>query len=72
MKGTGIMRSVLERESISPTKASVQMGHGRSYLNTLINEGRDCKLSTLAEFCEATGYEVIVRSKTDGFEFEVS
>lgn len=48
------------------------MGHGRAYLSTLVSEGRECKLSTLVEFCDATGYDLVARSRTDGFEFEVT
>ncbi len=72
MTGTEIMRAILDRESLSPTRVSVEMGHGRAYLNTLISEGRECKLGTLIEFCESTGYELVVRSQDDGYEFEVS
>ena len=72
MTGTEIMRAILDRESLSPTKVSKDMGHSRTYLNTLINENRECKLGTLIEFCESAGYELIVRAKDDGYEFEVS
>ena len=72
MTGTEIMRAILDRESLSPTKVSVEMGHGRAYLNTLMNENRECKLGTLIEFCESTDYEIVVRSRSDGYEFEVS
>ena len=69
MTGTDAMKGILKRESLSPTKVSVAMGHGRSYLNTLFTEDRECKLPTLYEFCEATGYEIVIRSKDDGYEF---
>lgn len=72
MTGTEIMRAILDRESLSPTKVSVEMKHGRAYLNTLFAEKRDCKLETLVDFCEATGYEIVVRSQSDSYEFEVS
>ena len=69
MTGTEILKGILERESLSPTKVSIDMGHGRAYLNTLFAEKRECRLQTLHEFCEATGYEIVVRSKEDGYEF---
>lgn len=69
MAGVDTVRAILERESLSPTKTSVEMGHGRAYLNTLLNEERDCKLSTVLEFLDTVGYEAIVRSRHDGFEF---
>lgn len=72
MTGTEIMRGILERESLSPTRVSTQMGHGKAYVNTLIAEGKGCKVSTLVEFCDTTGYELIVRSNDDGYEFEVT
>ena len=66
------MRAILNRESLSPTRVSVELGHGRAYLNTLMIENRECKLGTLIEFCDATGYELVVRSQDDGYELEVS
>lgn len=72
MTGTEIMRAILDRESLSPTRVSVGMGHGRAYLNTLMSENRECKLGTLIEFCDATDYELVVRSRDDGYELEVS
>lgn len=69
MTGTEVLKGILERESLSPTKVSLDMGHGRAYLNTLFSEKRECKLQTLREFCEATSYEIVVRSKEDGYEF---
>lgn len=72
MTGTETMRAILDRESLSPTRVSVEMGHARTYLNTIFSSSRDCKLETLVDFCEATGYEIVVRSQDDGYEFEVS
>ena len=71
MKGTEAMQAILDREELSITKVSREMGHGKAYLNTLIGEGRECKLSTLVGFCEATGYEIVVRSTDDGFEIPI-
>lgn len=71
MTGTDAIKAILERESLSPTKVSTDMGHARTYLNTIMSKKRECKLPTLLEFCESTGYEIVVRSKADGFEFEI-
>ena len=71
MNGTEIMKEILKRESLSPAKVSRDMGHARTYLNTIFSEGGNCKLETLREFCEATGYQLVVRSKADGYEFDL-
>ena len=71
MTGAEVVREILNRESLSPTRISVEMGHSRTYLNTLMSEKKECQLSTLTKFCEITGYELIVRSKEDGYEFDI-
>jgi len=69
MTGTELMKAIIKRDSLSPTKLSVDMGRSRGYLSTLIALDRDCQLQTLLEFCGATNYEIVVRSRADGFEF---
>ena len=71
MNAKDTMRKILERESLSTIKTSLEMGHGRAYLNTILSEGNVPKTSTLAAFCEVVGYELVVRSKDDGFEFVI-
>jgi len=72
MTSAEVMRAILQRESLPPTKVSQEMGHTRTYLNTLMSGNRECRLGTLIEFCESTEYELIVRSKNDGYEFGFS
>ena len=71
MTGTELMEKIIERESLSPTKLSVEMGHARNYISACVTRKHDCQLQTLLEFLEATNYEIVVRSRTDGFEFHL-
>lgn len=69
MNANKAIRDILHRESLSPSSVSVDMGHKYRYLNTLLSERDNCRSDTLVKFAEATGYELLLRSKSDGFEF---
>lgn len=69
MNANDVMREILCREHLSAEKASIRMGRSKTYVNKLLSTKTDPKSETLAEFCEAMGYELIARSREDGFEF---
>lgn len=71
MNANDTIHSILNREGASSIDASLAMGRKRAYISAILSNKRDPKSSTLAEFCEAMGYEVVVRSKRDGFEFTI-
>lgn len=71
MNANEVIRAIIAKEQLSPTKVSVEMGHARTYVNTILSEGSRCRTGTLAEFCEATNYELVARNKDDGFEFVI-
>ena len=70
MTSNDVVKLIIEREELSITDVSRKMGHERAYLNTRLARGNP-KTSTLATFCEVVGYELVVRSKDDGFEFVI-
>ena len=65
------MREILKREEISASDASRKMGRSPAYVGNLINphSHKDVQASTAVKFCEAMGYELVARSKEDGYEF---
>ena len=71
MTSAELVREILSRDSLSPTSLSIKMGHNKTYLNTIIARDRELTLPVLREFCEAAGYELVVRSNEDGYEFEI-
>lgn len=71
MTGTEIVRAILERESLSPTSLSLALGRERRYISTLLSKNHAMKINTLLEICDKTGYELVIRSKEDGYEFDL-
>jgi len=69
MNATETIRTLLEREGFSSTEASLRMGMKRAYLSSILSNNRTPKVNTLAKFAEAMNYELILRSRDDGYEF---
>ncbi|MBR3160038.1 MAG: hypothetical protein IKF14_13205 [Atopobiaceae bacterium] len=69
MNALDAMREVLNRENLSVTDVSVKMGYNRTNLTSTFSRENEPKPSKIVRFAEATGYELIMRSKSDGFEF---
>lgn len=75
MNAIEVMRDVITNEQLTPSEASRKMEHKPSYLGTIFSSEKRgqkaIKTDTLAQFCEALDYELVVRSKSDGAEFVI-
>lgn len=76
MNAIETIRDVITSEQMTPAEASLKMGRKNTYIATIFGkERRDGKSSiqtdTLAQFCEALNYELLIRSKDDGTEFVI-
>ena len=72
MNANKAIRDVLKREGKPSTEASILMGRKRAYLSAILSQDRDPRASTLAAFAEAMNYELVLRSRDDGFEFIIA
>ena len=75
MNAIEVMRDVITSEQLTPSDASRKMEHKPSYLGTIFSGAKRgqkaIKTDTLAQFCEALNYELLIRSKDDGTEFVI-
>lgn len=74
MDSIDTLKAVLAREEISAADASRRMGRVSSYVGTMLNKNKKKTISMdiASDLCEVVGYEIVVRSRDDGFEFIVN
>ena len=66
-----VLAEILEREGISTVQASRMYGKHKSYITSLLSRGTVPKADTLAGILDAIGYDLIARSRADGYEFTI-
>ena len=71
MKSYEVIRDTLEREGITGYQLSHSIGCSNSYVTNIINIKKDPRVSTLTKILDALGYDLVARSREDGFEFEI-
>lgn len=71
MRADKVLRAILKRESITYMAASRKMGRTESYLGSIISKGTIPRVDSMARICDALGYDLLARSRDDGFEFYI-
>lgn len=71
MRADKVLKEMLIRESISTIDASKAMGKNRAYVSKLLSTQTMPKTDTMAAICDAVGYDLIARSREDGYEFTI-
>lgn len=71
MKSYEVLRDALEREGITAYRLSLAIGKSQAYVTNIINRKVDPKVSTLTQTLDSLGYDLVARSREDGFEFEI-
>jgi len=66
-----VLKEMLEREHISTIEASKMMGRSKGYVSNLISRHTIPRADTMAAICDAMGYDLIARSREDGYEFHI-
>lgn len=69
MRADKVLRSILDKEGVSSIQVSEEMGKSKTYVNKIIATKTIPKADTMAAVCDAVGYDLIARSREDGYEF---
>ena len=71
MRADKVLRSILDKEGISSIRVSESMGRSKTYVNRILATHAMPKTDTMAGICDAMGYDLIARSRNDGYEFYI-
>jgi len=70
MNEGAIIRNMIKRAGTTAAHTSVMMGQKASYVGTMINRTKSSPRSdVLANVADALGYDLILRDRSDGYEF---
>ena len=68
MRADKVLREIIDKENLSATEVSLRVGKTRKYMSTLFSHHRIPQADTMAGICDAIGYDLLVRSRDDGYE----
>ena len=71
MRPDEIITQMMKREHKSKREVSKVMGKSPRYLDPIVYDGRSPRVDTFAGIVDAMGYDLVARSRDDGFEFRV-
>lgn len=71
MRADKVVLSIIEREGLKDGDVSRAMGRTPRYLDAIRYRHVMPKADTMATVCDVVGYDLIVRSREDGFEITV-
>ena len=69
MRADKVPIAIINREGITPIEASRRIGKSDTYFNNFRFRHSVPKADTMAEICDEFGYDLVARSREDGFEF---
>lgn len=68
MQSEDIVREVVSDSGKSMYRVSLDMGKSRLYIAQVVHARRLPTIRTMAEICDATGHDLLVRNRTTGRE----
>ncbi len=71
MQADKVLASILDREGLDGTDVSRRIGRNPTFLRSYIYRGIVPGINTMARICDAVEYDLIIRSRADGFEFTI-
>lgn len=71
MRAGKVLKTILAKEGITPTEAARKIGRSDAYLSSIIAKDTSPKVSTMAGICDALDYDLLVRSRSDGYELNI-
>lgn len=71
MRADKVLRAIIDRENLSATAVSLRIGKTRKYMSTLFSHERIPQADTMAGICDVVGYDLLVRSREDGYEITI-
>jgi len=71
MRADKVLREILAREGLTPIQASRRIGRNQNYIASLLYKKTVPKISTYAGILYELGYDLVAKSREDGFEFHI-
>ena len=71
MQADKVLREILAREQLTQLRASRILGKSDKYMSTYLSRGNVPRIDSMATICDRLGYDLIVRCRDDGYEFEI-
>jgi len=71
MQADKVLKTILEKEGITTIQASRKMGRSDGYLSATIAKKASPRVDIMADICDALDYDLLVRSREDGFELYI-
>lgn len=71
MKANEVLRAVVNDCDLSMVQISQSMGRSRLFVGSYVSKRLKPNIELMAEICDATGHELIVRNKITGSEITI-
>lgn len=71
MKAREVIRAVVSDSGRSITEVCRAMGRGDLFLSSYASRGRIPGIELMAEICDSTGHDLIVRNRETGLEIPI-
>lgn len=68
MRPSDVVRTIADDSGIPRVKLSQKLGRSDFFISNYISSGRLPRVELLAEICDATDYDLLVRNRTTGRE----
>lgn len=65
------IRAMIAESGKNAVAVSTEMGRSRNYIGSSANRNQNMGTETLAEICDACGYDLVIRNTSSGAEFVV-
>lgn len=72
MRADKVLKAILAKDGKKAREITEHMGRSPRYLDQTIYRGNVPKTGTFSEILDACGYDLIARSRDDGFEFLIT
>lgn len=71
MDSSEVIKAVVEDSELSMYAVSGLMGRSRLYIGQAVSAKRIPTIRTMAEICEATGHDLLIRNRKTGREITI-
>ena len=71
MKAETAIREVVSDSGKSMYRVSLDMGRSKLYIGQAVSSGQIPTIKTMAEICDATGHDLLVRNRETGREIVI-
>lgn len=71
MRADKVLLAIIAKEGLTDSEVSSRIGKSPRYLDSIRYRHAMPKTDTMATVCDAIGYDLLVRSRDDGYEIEI-